>query len=554
MDFKNKLITLIKNKTNLKEINLEVPPSESLGDFSLPCFQLSKKLKKAPDQIAFKLSNEIKAPFIEKIETKGPYLNFFIKKELIAKEVLSKINENYGSGKDKKKTYLLEYFHANTHKGVHIGHLRNISIAEAMCKILEKDGYKVIRTNYQGDIGPHVAKCIWGYLNLKEKEPKTNKGVWLGKIYSLASKKEKKNKKIAEEIKQINNKIYNKDKEITKIWKKTRQYCLNDFNNFYKEFGVKFNRLYFESEVEGIGKKIVNELLKKKIAKQSEGAVIMDLQKYNLGIYVFLTKDGNSLYHAKDMGLAKLKQKEFKFDKSIHVTGSEQKLYFQQIFKTFELIGFKIGKKSTHIPYGLVMLPEGKMSSREGTMILFDDLKEKILEETKKLTKKKNKGLSKEEIEKRAKLISYAALKFSMINRDNNKDITFDWEKSLSFEGETGPYIQYSYARASSILRKEKPSNKINYALLNHPLESSLINLLAKYPETIEKAAKDLKPNLMANYVYNLSKKFNEYYHECNILKEEKQIKNARLVLISKVKTTIKSSLNLLGIETLEEM
>jgi len=556
MPFKNKILNLLKKQTGLKTINLETPP-ESFGDYSFPCFQLSKKLKKSPNEIALDLSKKIKADFLEKTETKGPYLNFFIKKEKLTELILKKIQkekENYGSKKNNKKTYIVEYFHANTHKGVHIGHIRNISIGETLCRVLEKTGHKVIRVNYQGDIGPHVAKCLWGYINLKQKEPKTKKGIWLGKIYALANKRSIKNKKIEEEIRQINNKIYQRDKTILKIWKKTRQDCLKDFEDFYKDFGVKFSRLYFESEVEDLGKQIVMDLLKKGTVKKSEGAIIMDLEKYKLGIYVLLTKDNNALYHSKDLGLAELKQKEFKFDKSIHVTGAEQKLYFQQIFKTFEITHSKIAGKSLHLPYGLVMLPEGKMSSRTGTMILFEDLKDKMFKATEKEIKNRNKKLSKEEIAVRTKKIAYSAIKFSMLNKDNNKDLIFDWNTALSFEGETGPYIQYSYARIQSILKKAKIFPQINYKLLNNLLEFKLIKQLSLFPSIIQKASQDLKPNLIANYIFSLSKTFNEYYHAYNILREKQEIKNARLALISSIATIIKISLNLLGIEVLDQM
>ncbi len=556
MNFKKEILKLLKDY-KVKEDMLEVPDS-TFGDYAFPCFILAKKLKKAPNMIAEEILKKIKPNrYIKKIEAKGPYLNFFVNKDILAENTLKVIfkNKDYGSYPNKKKTYMVEYFHANTHKGVHIGHIRNISLAEALCKILEKDGYKVIRANYQGDIGPHVAKCIWGYLNLKQKEPKEKKGVWLGKVYALASKKAEKNKKVEEEIREINNKLYAKDKSLVKIWKKTRQYCLNDFNDFYKEFGVRFDKLYFESEVEEPGKKIAKDMLKKGIAKESEGAIIVNLKRYNLGIYVLLTKEGNALYHAKDLGLAKIKQKDFKFDKCIHVTGAEQTHYFKQLFKTFELIGSKMAAKSLHIPYGLVMLPEGKMSSRAGTMVLFDELKEKIFKAAEKATKEKHKGLSEKELKERTKKIAYGALKFSMINRENNKELLFDWKRALDFEGETGPYVQYTYARISSILRKynKKVSNKINFSLFNE-YEKQIIRKLNDYPDIIKKAAESFKPNFLCNYLISLCSIFNEYYHKYPVLKADEDVKKARLLLIYCIKRVIANGLYLLGIEAPERM
>ena len=341
-----------------------------------------------------------------------------------------------------------------------------------------------------------------------------------------------------------------------KIWKKTRQYCFDDFNEFYKEFGVKFKRLYFESEVEEIGKKIVERILKKGIAKESEGAVIINLEKYELGIYVLITKEGNALYSTKDLGLAELKQKEFKFDKSIHITGAEQTMYFKQLFKTFELIKSPIAKKSLHIPYALVMLPEGKMSSRAGTMVLFDELREKLLSTAEKVIKEKHKRLQKKEIVKRAKQIAFAALKFSMINRENNKELIFDWARALDFEGETGPYIQYAHARICSILRKhnKKVDNKINFNILKEKEEIEIIKKLSVFPEIVEKAGNSFKPSMVSNYIYSVAKSFNEFYHRHNILKEKEELKKARLLMVYCVKQVIENGLRLMGIEAPERM
>ena len=528
MNFKEKLTKELKKQLK-QDIYLRLTPSPEFGDYALFLKNPNKK---------------VKSNLIERTEVKGNYLNIFINKSKFIEETLKYINKDYGSGNKKKETYMVEYFHANTHKGVHIGHLRNISLGESICKILEKYGHKVIRVNYQGDIGPHVAKCIWGYLNLKQKEPKEKKGIWLGKIYSLANKKGNE-----DEIKEINNKLYEKkDKKLMNIWKKTRKYCLDDFNKFYKEFGVKYNRLYLESEVENLGKNITKSLLKKGIAEKSEGALIVDLKKYNLGVYVLLTSNGNALYHTKDFGLAELKQKEFKFDKSIHVVGAEQTLYFKQLFKTFELTNNKLAKKSKHISYGLVMLPEGKMSSREGTMVLFDNLKEEMFKKTEQIIKQKHKKLSKKEIKERTEKIAYAALKFSMINRDNNKNLVFDWDQALSFEGETGPYIQYTHARICSILRKSKSGIKVDYTKYN-PQEFQLIKKLSEFPDAIKDSAIKYKPNLLCNYLIQLSQLFNTYYskHEIKISKE-------RMLLASKIKQTISTGLNLLGIEAPESM
>ncbi len=559
MDFKKEIINILKKEIKGTVI-LETPQNKEFGDYSFPCFSLAKKYKKNPIEIAQELNKKIKpGKLIEKIEVKGPYINFFVDKEKLTANTLKEISkkkDNYGKGKKKNKTIMVEFFHANTHKGVHIGHIRNICLGEPISRILEFDGFKVIRANYQGDIGPHVAKCLWGYINLKQKPRKKQKGIWLGKIYTEANKLSVENEKIQSEIKEINKKLYSGDKKIVDLWKKTRKYCLDDFKELYKDFGVKFNRFYFESEVEKRGVEIAKNLLKRKIAKKSEGAIILDLKKYKLGIYVALTQDGHAVYHSKDLALAELKIKEYRLDKSIHVVGKEQELYFNQLFKTFELIKSKLANKSLHLIYGLVMLPEGKMSSREGTLILYSDLIEKILLTAEKEIKKRHKKLSKQEIEKRKNQIAFSALKFSMLNRQNNKQILFDWNKALQFEGDTGPYIQYAHARICSILKKhrKKIDLKVDFSLLKKKEELDLINILREFPDLIKESSNSYKPCLITFYLLKLAQSFNDFYEKCPILKEKSNLKKARLVLINCVKQILKNSLYLLGIEAPEKM
>jgi len=559
MDFKKEIINILKKEVKAPII-LETPQNKEFGDYSFPCFSLAKKYKKNPIEIAQELNKKIKpSKLIEKIEVKGPYINFFVNKEKLTTNTLKEIykkKDNYGKGAKKNKTIMVEFFHANTHKGVHIGHIRNICLGEAFSRTLEFDGFKVIRANYQGDIGPHVAKCLWGYMNLKQKPQKKQKGIWLGKVYAEANKRSVENEKIQNEIKEINKKLYSRDKKIVELWKKTRKYCLDDFKELYKDFKVKFNRLYFESEVEKRGVEIAKSLLKRKIAKKSEGAVIINLKKYKLGIYVALTQDGHAVYHSKDLALAELKLKEYKLDKSIHVVGKEQELYFNQLFKTFELIKSKLANKSLHLIYGLVMLPEGKMSSREGTLILYSNLIEKILLAAEKEIKKRYKKLSKQELEKRKNKIAFSALKFSMLNRQNNKQILFDWDKALQFEGDTGPYVQYAHARICSVLKKhrKKIDLKVDFSLLKKKEELDLINLLREFPDLVKETSNSCKPYLITFYLLKLAQSFNDFYEKCQILKEKSSLKKARLILINCVKQVLKNSLYLLGIEAPEKM
>jgi len=564
MDFKQGIITLLHKETKLdKELissKLEIPPDQKLGDYAFPCFLLSKQYKKNPVEIAKELAGTLKmSKGLKRVEAVGPYLNFFVDVAALAEDTLKSIQKEkgkYGHTKTNKETYMVEFFHANTHKGVHIGHLRNISLGVAICNLLEAIGKKVIRVNYQWDIGPHVAKCIWGYQHAKDKPPKDHKGVWLGKKYTEASKKAKSNKKVEEEVKELNKKIYEHDPSIEPLWKKTRQWCLDDFEDFYKEFGVKFDRLYFESEAGPPGKEEFKKLLKKKIAKESDGAIIVDLEKHGLAVYVGITSQGNPTYQGKEIGLASIKQKEFKFDKSLHVVGSEQELFFRQVFKTYELMKSPMAEKSYHVSYGLVMLPEGKMSSREGTMILYNNLYNELIHLSKKEIKKRHKKLSKAAVEERAKMITFGALRYSMIARENKKILVFDWEKVLDFEGDTGPYIQYAHARCSSILKKanQKVNTKVHYESLNTEHERQLINHLAKFGEVVEHAAIQYRPYQVAGYLLELAQFFSEFYHNCPVISDLTEVMHARLLLVTCTKQVLENGLGLLGIQAPEEM
>lgn len=551
-----------ETKLSREEVDklIEVPPDEKLGDYAFPCFVLARPLKKNPVQIARELAGHITLPSaFTKVEASGPYLNFFVNGAFVAQSVLSAVfkqKKKYGVRTSQKKTVMVEFFDANTHKGVHIGHLRNICLGESISRLLEAVGVNVIRVNYQGDIGPHVAKCIWGYLRFKEKEPARNKGVWLGHLYARAHQLAEGNDQFEKEIRDINKKLYAKDPELLKIWKKTRQWCLDDFDGFYKTFGVKFQRFYFESEVEAAGKKVVADLLQKKIAQEHDGAIIVNLKEYGLELYVAITRDGTPTYQAKEFGLGALKQKEYTFDESLHIVGMEQELFFRQVFKTYKLFGSVLASTSKHISYGLVMLPEGKMSSRDGTMILYDDLYEKIITLAEKEIRARHGTLGASELSTRAKMIAFGAMKYSMLSRENNKSFIFDWEQALRFEGDTGPYLQYAHARCASILGKaqEKASLKVDFGLFNEIEEVRLVKMLGQFGDVVAEAAATYHPHTLAHYLNELAHAFSDFYHRCPVISELEPVQKARLLLVVCVKQVLVNGLFILGIDAPDEM
>ena len=572
--FKEEIIQLLKKQTKLSNEELaklvEVPPNTDLGDYAFPCFILTKpglhdKMwenvekdffnKKDPTSIARHLSEEIKPTGnIEKIQATGPYVNFFINKQELTKNII-KIKDNYGKSNQSGKI-MIEFSQPNTHKAFHVGHIRGTSLGESLARIYEMLGKKVVRVNYSGDTGMHIAKWIWCYLNYHSKEKLSNNEEWIAGIYVDAVKRLTKNEKFQEKVNEINKKLEEKsDKKINELWKKTRTLSIKSWDKIYNELGTHFDRHYFESEVEESGKKISENLLKKGIAKESDGAVIINLEPYKLGVWVLLRNDGTVLYSAKDIALAQHKINEQDLDEFLIISGDEQNLHFRQLFKTLELMKNKKKDKFRHLGFGMVRLPHGKMSSRTGDNILYSNFKEGVEEFAKKGIKKKWPKISKKELEDRALKIAMGSIKYSILGQDPNKTIIFDKEKALRFEGDTGPYLQYTYARASSIIKKAKSGkstqNKIKIDKLT-PSEIRLIKQIDIFPEIIQRAGKTMNPSLIANYSHELAQSFNEFYHNCKVVGSKEEV--FRLKLINSFRITLKNSLYLLGIDVMEEM
>jgi len=391
------------------------------------------------------------------------------------------------------------------------------------------------------------------------KAPSSRRLRWFGRLYAEANKKIEGNEELEEQSKQLLLKLYAGDKELTKLWKQTRQWCLDEFDEMYKDFGVKYNEFYFESDMEFPAREISAKLLKSKVAEKSDGAIIINLKPYDLGVYILVTQDGTALYSAKDISLAHQKMSKYKLDKSIHVVGMEQELHFRQLFKTLELIGPKekeFAKKSYHLSYGLVMLPEGKMSSRTGTVVYYHDLVDKLLSRASEEIRKRHPDWTDKKRNTSAKTLAFAALKMGMINRDNNGELIFDWGQALSFEGETGPYVQYTHARICSVFEKygEKLPTKADLSLLKETEEQNIIRMLAQFPEAVEAAADGYKPMLITRYLLDLSQLFNNFYHQHQILTADEETMKARLQLLIAVQQVLRNGLNLLAIEAPEKM
>jgi arginyl-tRNA synthetase len=529
----------------------EIEEPDKFGDFAYACFSLAKETKRNPNEIAKELTEKIKMKFIEKVNAIGPYVNFYINWPEFTQEILKSVDKEYGSCKE-KETVVMDVFQPNPFKPFHIGHIRNAVIGESIRRLLEFCGKKTIAVSYMGDVGTHVAKWFWYFNNFyKGKIPKENVSKWAGEIYSKATQKMEEKDEYEKEVQEINRKLDSKDKEIMKTWKKLRDLCLEDFWKIQKELDVHLDGHFYESESEIVGKSMVNDLIKKGVAQISEGAPVINLEKYGLGVFLLMKSDGTSLYSTKDLGLYELKRKKYKFDKSVFIVAAEQEFYFKQLFKVFEVLNLPGWEKNIHISYGLVTLKEGKMSSRYGTVILYEDLRDEMIKKILEETEKKNPNLKdKDEI---AKKIAFGSIKYSMLDIDNGKPIKFDWEQALDIEGRSGPYLQYSLVRALSILKKDK-IERYDSSLLKEDKELKLIKKLAKFPNIIKNAAVQYSPNILTTYLFELAQDFNSFYQSLPVLKAEEGLKKARLKLVEAFTIVIKSGLNLLSISILEKM
>lgn len=531
-------------------VSLDLPSNTDNGDFTT---NVALRMGGDPMENAEKVKAELEKDLpgsIEKVEVAKPgFINFYLSKDYLI-ENLSLITDKYGKGKTSQgKKILIEFAHPNTHKEFHIGHLRNISTGESIARILISQGADLKRVNYQGDVGLHVAKALYGFQKLESELGDESsltldqKAKFLGKAYAFGSKEYEEKESAKEEILKINKQIYAKDPQFLDLWEKTRQWSLDYFEDIYKRAGTKFDRLYFESEVYGPGKEIVESHIKDGIFKEDAGAVIFDGEKYGLHKRVFITGEGNATYEAKEMGLAPLEYEEFPFDEALHVVGPEQAGYFQVVFKAIELVNPEIGKAEKHIPYGFVQLKDGKMSSRMGNVVSGVWL----LDEAKKRLKEVYPDMNDETLEQ----VGVGAVKYSMLKFGRTSDISFSFDESISLEGNSGPYIQYTYARIQSILRKAKGASNVQTETLE-PEEQELLRHLTQFPEVVGQAAESYSPNLIANYLFNLSQKFNLFYQKHQVVGSESE--GFRSALVAGVGQVIKNGLNLLGIETVEKM
>jgi len=540
---------------------IEIPPSIEMGDYAFPCFFLASKLKQDPKEIALQIRENLGNPSKEfqDIQTQEAYINFFVNRKNLAENLIKEIlfeKENYRKTKSIKQIRtMVEFPSPNTNKPLHLGHLRNMSIGESVSRILESQGEKVLRANLNNDRGIHICKSMLAYKKYgKNKKPtkKIKSDKFVGDFYVMFNKKAKKNPKLELESHELLRKWEQGDDETVKLWKKMNIWALKGFEKTYEKFGIKFDKEYFESEMFEKGKEIIYQGVKDKIFKKnsSDESVIINLEKEKLGKKFLIRPDGTTLYITQDIYLAMQKNKKFKLNKSIYVVANEQEYHFKVLFAILKKLGFN-SESLIHLSYGMVNLPEGKMKSREGTIVDADELIEKVQNLVKKELNSREKILKKE-LELRSLKIALSSIKYFLLKIDAKKNMLFNPKDSINFEGDTGAYLLYSYARASSILRKIKVKQKEFEIKELEKIEWELVKKISQFKEVVLNSYKNLNPSLIANYSYQLSQIFNEFYHVCPVINSKQE--SFRIGLVKAFRQVLKNSLDLLGIETLEKM
>jgi len=577
--FKQTIIELLVEETKLHVDEttklLETPPKLEMGDFSFPCFQFANPGRDDPmwqnvEHDFFKRKNpaDIAKHFVDQINDKklpkeidkviavGPYVNFFVNKKLLAQKII-KIGANYGKGKENQKI-LIEYAAPNSNKPLHLGHLRNMALGESMARIFGFRGNKVIRTNLNNDRGMGVIKAMLMYKKYGEnKTPESEKiksDHFVGDLYVLYGQKEKDDESLEEESRELLRLQEAGDKPTMQLWKKIVAWALSGYKTTYNIFGAKFDKEYYESKIFESGRDIVLKGLKDGVfKKRKDGAVIINLgilKKEDMGEKVLLRPDGTSVYMTQDIELARQKNKDFNPDLMINVVGNEHDYHFKSLYEILRLLGNK--EEHHHLSYGIISLPEGRMKSREGTVIDADDIIGEVSEMAKNGLSERNSKLSKNVLDKRSLIIGLAAIKYTLLKIEAARNFMFNPKEAISFEGNTGPYLQYSYARASSILKKAKGKKDLKIPEDLTKEELQLLSQISKFPVTVEQASKQMNPALIANYSHQLAQNFNEFYHANPVIGSNEEA--FRLKLIDAFRTTLKNALFLLGIEVMEEM
>lgn len=560
MDYKN----YIAEKLNIDGLNaselanfIEIPPNTDMGDFALPCFKLSKIMRRSPVQIAQDLSNAfVTDDFVSEVSAVNGYLNFKINRSGFAKTVLNEVlsaGDNYGSSDvGNGKTICIDYSSINIAKPFHIGHLSTTVIGSALCKIFRFLGYKVVGINHLGDYGTQFGKLIVAYKKWSSEEQVISGRLKeLSRIYVKFHDEAKLDPSLDDEARRYFKLIEDGDEESNKLFNLFKSITLEEVEKIYKLLNVTFDSYAGESFYNDKMQPIIDELNEKGLMKQSQGASIVDLEEYGMPPCLILKSDGSSLYATRDMAAAVYRKNTYDFDKCLYVVAYQQNLHFKQFFKVLELMDKPWAKDLVHVAYGMVSLESGSMSTRAGNVVLLEDVINKTIEKAYKVIEEKNPAL--EDKQGIARAVGTGAVIFGALCNNKIKDIVFSYDRVLSFEGETCPYVQYTVARVNSLLKKCGNAKDYTVPEMNGD-EYEVLSVLGRFKDVVKSSAEKYEPSLITRYALDLATAFNKFYISSKIATAEENLKNFRLAISTAVKITLTNALNLLGIQTVEEM
>ena len=543
---------------------LEIPPEPDYGDIAFPCFTLAKTMKKSPVVIAEELGGKLsekQGVYWKTAEPRGPYLNFYITPETYTKDVLKQIWDqqdqfghlNLGDGAN----VTVDYSSPNIAKPFGVGHIRSTVIGHSLYLIYRALGYNSIGINHLGDWGTQFGKLIvafklWGDDSKLKEDPVD----YLYHLYVKFHQEADDKPELDDDARSWFKKLENGNSEAVSYWEHFKRLSLDAYAGIYDRLGIQFEYYHGESHYNQMLDQVVNLVQEKGIAKESEGALIVELDSYNLPPVMLRKKDGATLYITRDLAAAIYRKENFDFARSLYVVGAEQTLHFQQLFKVLELLGFTWASNCSHVPFGMIRFKEGRMSTRAGKIVLLEEVLNRAVEMARDIIEEKNPDL--QDKDRAAEAVGLGAVRFGDLYNDRVKNIEFDWEKVLDFSGETAAYIQYAHARICSIIRKAGPDllswDDQGAILLGKEEEITLIKTLALLPEKIIDSAESLKPSILARYLIDVAREFNRFYHNCPVLTSDPEIKQARLLLINATRQVLSNGLGLLGIVAPEEM
>lgn len=559
---------IISKKLEEKDIGLsseeiykliEIPPQEKMGDYSFPCFQLAKTLRKNPALISKEIASEIELEDFAEIKNVGPYINFFLDRKKFENEVINTIidkKENFGrSDMGKGKTVVLDFSSVNIAKPFHIGHIRSTVIGDAIRNIHEFLGYNTVASNYIGDYGTQFGTMIAAY-KLWGDDDKLNQNPIqeLLNLYVRYNSEASENEEMMDVAREEFKKLEEGEEEATRLWSWFKEISFKEFDRVYKLLDIEFDNYKGESYSSKYIPEVIDELKEKNLLVESDGAQIVDLSAYDMPPSIIIKSNGSSAYITRDIATAIVRKKEYDFDENLYVVATQQNLHFKQLWKILELMGYDLYKGCKHIPFGMVSLKDQTLSTRKGQVVFLEDVLNKAIEKTREIME--NRDDTVENIDEVSKIVGIGAVKFQELYNNRIKDYVFDWDEVLNFDGETGPYVQYTYARAKSVLRKAgvdeiKP---IDIEKITNDEEFSLVKKLAGFEDIVIKAKEKYEPSLITRHLTEIAKSFNKFYNSAKIMVEDEKLKEERLALAYATAIVIKTALGLLGIKTVEKM